>query len=722
MSDPIAQFMGAIAAAGLTTPRVILPDGKLHRFASNGDGRDKAAWYVFHLDGLPAGAFGDFRSGLDQTWRADIDRKLSPQELADCKARVEHMRRQREAEDAKVKAEARKEAVAIWGAAAPAPADHPYLANKGIEPHGLRVHEGRLVVPMRDDQGTLHSLQFMALDGAKRFLTDGRVAGCFYQIGEPDGVVCIGEGFATIATVHEITGHAAVAAINKSSLLAVSQSFRKRFPAAKIVLCADDDWICEREGNGNPGLTDARAAAAAVGGVVAVPEFGEGRSQKDTDFNDMARVAGRGAVSWLLEKALGGKPEELPTPGARKQHKKRAAEARAADGFVRGDAGQILKGHPENIRHAISLLSVKLNHNEFSNQTEVRDLPGRRGPEFHDPDAHRLRFLIQETYRFLPSYQLFEHVLIDVAHQNRFHPVREWLISIEWDGRPRIDDWLVAYGGAENTPFNRAVGRIFLIAGVRRVRRPGCKFDTMIVFESPAQGRNKSQAARLLAIREEWFNDNLPLGAKPQEVIEQISGSWIIEFPELAGIATREVEHIKAFLSRQVDKARPAYGRRREDVKRQFVACGTTNDTEYLKNDERRFWPVRIKKFNLETLGRDVDQLWAEAARYEAEGEPITLQEDLWGAAADVRAERKFENTYYAKLAEGFGAQGEHWMKSSDVWAHLGILTAESQAKAQKAVGQALRDLGFERHRCGKKDEPEGCQRDEPYYKREPKP
>ena len=114
MSDPIAQFMGAIAAAGLTTPRVILPDGKLHRFASNGDGRDKAAWYVFHLDGLPAGAFGDFRSGLDQTWRADIDRKLSPQELADCKARVEHMRRQREAEDAKVKAEARKEAVAIW--------------------------------------------------------------------------------------------------------------------------------------------------------------------------------------------------------------------------------------------------------------------------------------------------------------------------------------------------------------------------------------------------------------------------------------------------------------------------------------------------------------------------------------------------------------------------------------------------------------------------------
>jgi hypothetical protein len=155
-----------------------------------------------------------------------------------------------------------------------------------------------------DDQGTLHSLHYIAADGAKWFLPGGRVAGCFYQIGEPRGVICVGEGFATMATVHEVTGHAAVAAINKSSLLAVAQSFRSRFPAAKIVLCTDDDWKVP----GNPGLTDARAAAAAVGGVVAVPEFSEGRGEKDTDFNDMARVAGNGAVLDRVEKALGGKP------------------------------------------------------------------------------------------------------------------------------------------------------------------------------------------------------------------------------------------------------------------------------------------------------------------------------------------------------------------------------------------------------------------------------
>jgi putative DNA primase/helicase len=173
MSDPIEQFRAAIVAAGIVPPKIVSPDGKLHRFASNGDARDKAGWYIFHLDGVPAGAFGDFRSDQSSTWRADIDRKLSPQELADCKARVESMRRQREAEDAKVKAEARKEAMEIWDAARPAPDDHPYLAKKGVKPHGLRVHEGRLAVPMLDDQGTLHSLHFIAADGSKRFLTGG---------------------------------------------------------------------------------------------------------------------------------------------------------------------------------------------------------------------------------------------------------------------------------------------------------------------------------------------------------------------------------------------------------------------------------------------------------------------------------------------------------------------------------------------------------------------
>jgi hypothetical protein len=175
--------------------------------------------------------------------------------------------------------------------------------------------------------------------------------------------------------------------------------------------------------------------------------------------------------------------------------------------FIRGDGGQILKGHHQNTRRAISLLGVNLKQDEFSNQPKIWGLPGHSdgGRELTDDIAKRLRFLIEETYSFLPSKVLFEDVLIDIAHQNRFHPVRDYLDGLTWDGVPRIDNWLVTYAGAEDTPFNLAVGRISLIAAVRRVRRPGCKFDTMLVLESPAEGKNKSQAVQLLAAHEEWF-------------------------------------------------------------------------------------------------------------------------------------------------------------------------------------------------------------------------
>lgn len=378
--------------------------------------------------------------------------------------------------------------------------------------------------------------------------------------------------------------------------------------------------------------------------------------------------------------------------------------AARVDGFARGDGGQILKGHPDNIRHAIGLLGIKLRHDEFSAQTEVWNPPGF-GSELTDAAAVRLRLLIHETYDFLPSLQLFEHVLVDVAHQNRFHPVRDYLDARTWDGVPRIDNWLATYGGAEDTAFNRAVGRIFLIAAVRRVRRPGVKFDTMLVLESPTQGKNESQAARLLATRDEWFMDNLPLGADPKIVVEQVRGIWIVEFPELAGIASREVEQIKAQLSRQIDKARPAYGRRREDVKRQFVALATTNDEEYLKKDERRFWPVRIEKFDLAALGRDVEQLWAEAAKYEDEGEPITLQEDLWWAAAGVRAARTFENPYQATLSAEFSRSV--LVASERVWEALSI-PRDQRSKAGKDVGQAMRYLGFVRNQARSDQERKG--------------
>lgn len=296
--DHLAEFRRAIAGAGLAPPAEIFSDGRLHRFAANGKPTDDAGWYVLHLDGVPAGSFGDWRSGLAETWRANLGRRLSPDEQAAHRARVAAMRQQREAEAAQRKADARETAAAIWDAANAAPSDHPYLLAKAIQPHGLREHDGRLLVPLRDG-AELHSLQFIAADGAKLFLTGGRVSGCYFGIGKPDDVLLICEGVATGASIHEATGGAVAVAFNAGNLLAVATGLQAKFPGVRLIVCADDDASTA----GNPGLTKAREAAEAVGGTLAVPDFGANRPDGASDFNDLRRHAGLAAVRAAIEGA-----------------------------------------------------------------------------------------------------------------------------------------------------------------------------------------------------------------------------------------------------------------------------------------------------------------------------------------------------------------------------------------------------------------------------------
>ncbi len=139
MREALEEFRTAIRHAGLHPPEVIVPDGKLQRFPSNGTRADRAGWYVFFDDDIPAGVFGDWRSGVSETWRADIGRTLTAQEKTACRERREALRQERDTEDTKRRAEARRKAAAIWRGALQAPSDHPYLLKKGIGAHELRV-------------------------------------------------------------------------------------------------------------------------------------------------------------------------------------------------------------------------------------------------------------------------------------------------------------------------------------------------------------------------------------------------------------------------------------------------------------------------------------------------------------------------------------------------------------------------------------------------------
>ncbi len=208
MRDAIEQFRAAIKDAGLVPPETIEMDGRLRRFPSNGKHGDDAGWYVLYNDGIPAGAFGDWRIGTWQSWRADIGRTLTRDEDAAHREKVAAAKRERELEEIRRHAEAATRAKTIWDAGQPAHNDHPYLLRKQVKAHGLRVHEGALVGPVRSGD-ELHSLQFIAADGDKLFLDGGRIAGCYCLIGSTnadDRMLYIAEGYAIGATVHEASG------------------------------------------------------------------------------------------------------------------------------------------------------------------------------------------------------------------------------------------------------------------------------------------------------------------------------------------------------------------------------------------------------------------------------------------------------------------------------------------------------------------------------------
>jgi len=306
MSNPINHFRDAIAKANLPPPETIIADGKFHRFSTNSKPSDRSGWYCLYLDGIAAGAFGCWRTDIKQSWCDKPQNSMSQSEMAAQRLRIESIQRQHDEDRAQRHQQAREEAAVILAKSSPVE-HHPYLEKKGIQTHGVKCHEGQLVIPMRDTSGTLHSLQTIGPDSTKRFMQGGKVTGCHFTIGEPDKQLIVCEGFATGASIYESTGLAVAVAFNTGNLQPVAIALREKYPALQIVIAADDDHRTD----GNPGLTKATSAAQAVSGFVAVPKFGDIRPEKATDFNDLQLFAGPDAVKACINDAINSAANSL---------------------------------------------------------------------------------------------------------------------------------------------------------------------------------------------------------------------------------------------------------------------------------------------------------------------------------------------------------------------------------------------------------------------------
>ena len=281
---PELQLRDAMASAGITAPAELQLDGKLHRFRSGTKGTpgkgDKSGWYVAYSDGIPAGRFGCWRAGIEVTWRADVGRQLTDAE------QIIHARRLSEAikiRDDELKRQ--REAVAdtaelIWVKGMLADADHPYLARKGVQSHGVRVTgDGRLMVPLYTPEGKISSIQYIDTDGGKLYHAGGQTGGCFWMVGTMDepGVLYIAEGFATAATIHEITNRPCVVGFSASNLVPVTGSMREKYgPTQELVIVADNDAS-------GTGQKYADQASAKYGARVVMPPI-------DGDANDYVQA------------------------------------------------------------------------------------------------------------------------------------------------------------------------------------------------------------------------------------------------------------------------------------------------------------------------------------------------------------------------------------------------------------------------------------------------
>ena len=230
-----------------------------------------------------------------------------------------------------------------------------------------------------------------------------------------------------------------------------------------------------------------------------------------------------------------------------------------------------------------------------------------------DADVSDLREYVQH-YGFSRIGREITHEAVDKrARELAFHPFRQWLDGLVWDGTSRLDNWLAKYLGATGDhEYLNAIGPMFLISMVARVYRPGCKVDYMLVLEGD-QGVAKSQACAILA--GEWFSDAMP-DIRHKDASQHHRGKWLIELSELSAFSRADVEALKAFITRDTERYRPPYGRLEVIEPRQSVFIGTTNRETYIKDETggRRFWPIPVGWIDLKGLHRDRNQLFAEAA------------------------------------------------------------------------------------------------------------
>jgi predicted P-loop ATPase len=288
--------------------------------------------------------------------------------------------------------------------------------------------------------------------------------------------------------------------------------------------------------------------------------------------------------------------------------------------------------------------------------------------------------------------------VIDRAHARSFHPVREYLDALVWDGNERLRTWTSDYLGTPPTAYESAIGIMFLVSMVARIFEPGCKVDHMLVLEGP-QGELKSSACRVLAGG--YFSDSLPeIHSAGKDVMIHLRGKWIVEIAEMHAVSRAEATQLKSFLSRQEEQFRPPHGRQEVVEPRQCVFIGTSNKDAYLRDETggRRFWPVKCGQIDIAKLSTDRDQLLAEAVHEFQAGTHYWPDKQFERDVIQPEQEARYEDDAWTQpLADHVAGSMQTEFNIADVAKiAINLDAPRLDLGSQKRIAAILRKIGLE--------------------------
>lgn len=376
----------------------------------------------------------------------------------------------------------------------------------------------------------------------------------------------------------------------------------------------------------------------------------------------------------------------------------------------------LLSRHPktgkieETIENVVIILENDTKLKELGRYNEFQDFPEKTGAlpwwkwdpfskEWSDTDTKELMLYLEKFYD-IRSERIIKCGR-DLVHMRRkFHPVRDYLNGLEWDGIERLDTLLIDYMGAEDTVYTRAVTRKTLTAAVKRIYEPGCKMDYVLTLAG-RQGLKKTSFFRNLVPDPSWFSDSLDT-FQGKEAYEALQGSWILELAELSAAKRSDVERTKQFITKQDDKYRKAYAEKQGRYRRQCIFVATTNSADFLRDmtGNRRWWIVPCAgkgiKDAAEDLPEERDQLFAEAKyRYE-QGETLYLPDEIEGMANEMQEEYTYRSVKYDQIAEFLELELPEGWKDLDVTARRMWLDIRDKPGVQKRDKVCLLEIWME--------------------------